>query len=542
MTRDNTIMAAIISDSATLSASLVDPVHASLPLDSTKILWWKCEKCSGEWKESVKKRTGFKYCPECSHTPTRTAKVIHTDVSSHNFMCKVCYGEYPIKSNIVICPRCDFECCKQCMITYILGGIGRAKCMNSDCGMEFTMRQMVNLFGVKWVMNKQEGGYRHHINKMFIDAERAKIPATISIIKLKQDRSKLYQKRSNIKRKINLISLKYDNFAQIIPPEVHSKLDMLRNLKSVVNYEIDDITNLIDGNKPLVKQELYIQGCPVGDCRGLINRDHICIICGGTICKKCRVPIDHTSAHSCNPDIVASIASMKGNTKACPKCGVAIFKIDGCDQMWCVECKTAFSWVTGAIETHGIHNPHYFQWLRENKRTIPRAEGDEICGGLPAQRSILNLISTNIRCGFWYAPFGRLYAIAMSNYTHVLNETRDFTNHWLDQERERYIRGTLAEDKWYAKIKISLVKLDARRVQCEILGGMQIVLREKITELYQELKASPHNKKILHRFELEFEAIRQYINKCIKEEILQQTSASTYSVDPDWNLDVEIII
>lgn len=40
--------------------------------------------------------------------------------------------------------------------------------------------------------------------------------------------------------------------------------------------------------------------------------------------------------------------------------------VHNCDQMWCVECKTAFSWSKGTVETGVVHNPHYYQWMRQN--------------------------------------------------------------------------------------------------------------------------------------------------------------------------------
>jgi hypothetical protein len=44
--------------------------------------------------------------------------------------------------------------------------------------------------------------------------------------------------------------------------------------------------------------------------------------------------------------------------------------------MWCTQCRTAFSWRTGAIETH-IHNPHYYEWMRRNNGGVaPRNPGD----------------------------------------------------------------------------------------------------------------------------------------------------------------------
>lgn len=114
-----------------------------------------------------------------------------------------------------------------------------------------------------------------------------------------------------------------------------------------------------------VEQPKFIMPCPVGECNGMLNEDYCCQICHKNTCSKCLE--EQTDGHKCNPDSVASAKEINRESKPCPKCGCRISKIDGCDQMWCVVCRTAFNWNTGEIEYGHIHNPHYFQFLREQK-------------------------------------------------------------------------------------------------------------------------------------------------------------------------------
>lgn len=77
------------------------------------------------------------------------------------------------------------------------------------------------------------------------------------------------------------------------------------------------------------------------------------------------------------------------DTKPCPNCGTMICKISGCDQMWCPDCQTAFSWNKGTIEKGIVHNPHYYEFQRlTNNGVVPRNPGDIPCGGLPEIQSI----------------------------------------------------------------------------------------------------------------------------------------------------------
>jgi hypothetical protein len=66
--------------------------------------------------------------------------------------------------------------------------------------------------------------------------------------------------------------------------------------------------------------------------------------------------------------------------------------VKNCDQMWCTQCHTAFSWKSGKIE-HNIHNPHFFEWQRKNGGgTAPRNPADIECG-----RELTHLMTNTIK-------------------------------------------------------------------------------------------------------------------------------------------------
>jgi hypothetical protein len=133
----------------------------------------------------------------------------------------------------------------------------------------------------------------------------------------------------------------------------------------------------------------FIMKCADEECRGFLSSAYKCGTCEKWTCSQCLVVIgkEKEAEHTCNPDTVETAKTIKAETRPCPKCGTRIFKVDGCDQMWCTVdgCQTAFSWNTGHVITGKIHNPHYYEWLRRNGGgAAPAREiGDIPCGGLP---------------------------------------------------------------------------------------------------------------------------------------------------------------
>ena len=149
------------------------------------------------------------------------------------------------------------------------------------------------------------------------------------------------------------------------------------------------------GGAPAREERVQIlRGCPAEACRGFLSTGGICGICDGKICLSCHEivgkkgeVVEHISEtellvagrrHTCDPASVETAKMLQKETRPCPTCKALIFKTDGCDQMWCTQCKTPFSWRTGKKEEGRIHNPHYYEWLR-------RTQGPEGVPPEPAQ-------------------------------------------------------------------------------------------------------------------------------------------------------------
>lgn len=137
------------------------------------------------------------------------------------------------------------------------------------------------------------------------------------------------------------------------------------------------------------ERRTFFMACPDHECRGRLSTGYKCGMCDKSFCSHCHQRKD--TDHVCNQDDVETVKMLRQNTKPCPKCHVGIFKTEGCDQMWCTQCHTCFSWTTGNI-LHGVlvHNPHFYEHQRNvGAGHAPRVAGDVVCGGMPTYTEIL---------------------------------------------------------------------------------------------------------------------------------------------------------
>ena len=275
--------------------------------------------------------------------------------------CQICdYSYNQTKRKRVECPYCNFASCKTCCETYVLGE-SSVKCMNTSCGREWTRQFMRSAFSATFIGGK----LKKHREQLLFDNERALLPATQPLV----ERVILRGKLSN--RCIEITQL-------------------IRDLKIEQRNVQISISNLIHNEAPVERTE-FIRNCPDQECRGFLSTQWKCGICEKWACNMCHEikGLTRDAPHECNPETVATVSLLANDTKPCPNCRTGIFKINGCDQMWCTQCHTAFNWRTGRIESN-VHNPHYFEWLRRNGNNVPRNPGD-----IPCQQNELRHVFVN---------------------------------------------------------------------------------------------------------------------------------------------------
>ena len=158
-------------------------------------------------------------------------------------------------------------------------------------------------------------------------------------------------------------------------------MSSMRKLTKQIRDLDETIYELRTNGKENKEKREFILKCPLDNCNGYLNKNYICGLCDNEVCKDCMEK--KVEDHICDKEKKETVTFLKRDTKSCPKCGEYIHKINGCDQMYCISCHTAFSWRTGKIERGNVHNPEYYRWMREHGRDIPRDPQDVVydpCG------------------------------------------------------------------------------------------------------------------------------------------------------------------
>ena len=271
--------------------------------------------------------------------------------------CSICIEQYNKRTRTrITCPYCEYTACRSCYQTYMLGE-NHTSCMNPECKKEWTLHFLRKSFTNSFI----NSDLKTHREDILFQQEVALLPATQPFVEREIQREHVRSEIAEKNKELTRISREID-------------LLWVRHNELLVH----DTTNTRkSGNTNRVE---FVRNCPATDCRGFLSTQWKCGICSQWTCPTCHdvKGLDRNTEHTCDPANVATAELLAQDTRHCPKCATPIFKIDGCDQMWCTQCQTGFSWRTGRIETT-VHNPHYFEWLRRT-RGQERNETEFQCG------------------------------------------------------------------------------------------------------------------------------------------------------------------
>lgn len=415
--------------------------------------------------------------------------------------CDVCCANYnkSLHSEIkCYFPNCGYSACKECVRTYLTGITLEPHCMKcrNRWSLEFTKTSLNASF--------MDTDYKSHRRTILADRVIAQIPEFY-------ERALRYGKLTDGDIKLKEIMQQITDHRTIIG-ELYMEYDRVRR-------EMD--------NKAPSESKKFVMQCQNSGCRGMLSTQYKCGICTKHTCPKCYLLIEDD--HVCKQEDMDTVEELRKNTRPCPNCGLRISKIDGCDQMWCIECKTAFSWSKGTVEKGVVHNPHYYQWMRQNG-AVPRNpnEHNEGCGNIfvNGSRKMNTIVSDCLDSKKYYFKYcdyvleksNKLYTDSkamIENTAKIHEEIRVFGKYFSgfhryithmeytelrplhnnirhrEENREpvyRYILNMINKDE----LSDELIKADnlnmKERAHCDILEALVIVGKQLFIDCLKELE------------------------------------------------------
>ena len=363
--------------------------------------------------------------------------------------CGICCESFTKTRKQISCSFCSDSACTSCHKRYLLDSIQEPHCMS--CKKAWSVQFMNQSFTKQFITKE----YREKREIVYFKQEETFF---ITLLPVAEQHKELDRLETLMMDKKVELQENEDNEDQMVRDQ--------RRIRAKLDKEYHDL--LFERNKVARKdvseKKRVIMKCPLGECKGFLDSKFFCGMCNSSVCKDCHIKVEEEK-HACDPNEVATVAELSRSTKPCPKCHTRIFKTDGCDQMFCVQCHTAFSWRTGLEETGVIHNPHYFQALRdgriEHERHRPHQGG---CGVLRPFREIRDIISRLLiikhKIEHHYGRLVHHRNVKLNRYNQIEDRT---------MERIKFMIGKIDDKKYKNKLYVYHQKEKRKREEQQII-------------------------------------------------------------------------
>ncbi len=415
----------------------------------------------------------------------------------------------PMKK-FVRCSRCEFVACSGCTKRYLVSTLKPPHCMS--CKLNWTRRFLYSVFDKAWLTGTKPDSLREHEKKRALGRELSKIPETLAKMpeyrkteETKQLQKSLYERRARLRTELREVN------------------DLIRTVTAHIQAPVR--TRAYVPN--------FLSPCPTETCRGMIQaKMYACSLCDRKVCKKCWAQDSDTDEkHVCSVADLETRKLLSKDTKPCPQCATPIYKISGCAQMWCTQCRTPFCWKTGKIETGVIHNPHALRWQRENRFTVERLVGDVPCGGLPRLRQL----------GLTRHGYQKILPI-FQRVAEIPQLCRDrFTHADFEDLRLSYVLNQLSPDQWRHKIFLRERSNQRKRSNRTILRLLQTLGVERFQNLAYTLQGITNSntrrlqvKTAVESFLEDMHNVRAFINREFREELPLLGTKNPIFMNQQW--------
>jgi hypothetical protein len=333
-----------------------------------------------------------------------------SDYKEKLYECIICTETVP---NLITCRACKKSCCDTCFERYILDSGLIFKCMH--CSKKLLFEDIIEMSNKKWYNDI----FRPNRRKLLLIEQKSLFESTKEQAKIYSEAKTLNRQPEVIKHLIETICSKSNGCTSPgwcggccgysdIDDEYREELEILDNKTIMANRCVEDYGRgwekfnfetlefegvLNENNKAKDTYNLNIFPCPILSCIGYV-KDNVCNLCNKTMCGLCKE--EYQKGHKCNSDTVKSIEIINTYCRSCPKCYVKIYKIEGCDQLFCTECKTTFSWATSRIINDFEYEPIYTEWVsRVDKSIIGLRKDNYNCNEYITTKQLMSLFSSN---------------------------------------------------------------------------------------------------------------------------------------------------
>jgi hypothetical protein len=444
-------------------------------------------------------------------------------------LCGICADAYTaVLRRKIICKYCSKDACTKCIEQYLLSRPEDAHCIH--CRVNYSDAVLKEICTKTYLQQT----YFRHRQDILINRERANLPAlqdtaqrvrrarthegiiagiNEEIAALRQQKtalvgraSMLYvQSRERLKEghdmtreQAELMQLTLSE--RELTHRMYRKRDeimairramVLRAVEDDVDEkeatEANEERDEKDEKEEKEEKKKFIRRCMKGGCQGFLSTAWKCGICEHYSCGKCftvKGPA-HDTPHTCSAEDLATADMIRLDSKPCPSCGEFINKSSGCNQMFCLTCKTPWDWNTGKIVTKGvIHNPHYYEWLRRNGGEMARNPADVPCGGYPNGYELrpVNRCASPRNANYFF----EFHRLCMETQEH---SERGFRSH-LDQDglqrtHVRFLLGDFEEKEWGRQLATAEKKRKRDAEIQEVFAAFRMVAVELLNRVQQ---------------------------------------------------------